>query len=171
MLPDCVLLTLPTHSALCCMVVLPPTKKRLPRLSTLCFPVAGRHIHTVAPSLACDYELVPTDTHCHHHTVPPPQFQTPVLHPHAGAYRGKNTMLGSELVCDSVLCVSAQELVGHAIVFHHVGQYVIGEAVPAHHVLPVSLVSTVRRDAQAGCSASSFNPQHHFHTHLLLLIQ
>ena len=54
-------------------------------------------------------------------------------------------MCGTKLVCDSVRCISALELVGHGVVFHHVGHYIIWVAVPAHHGLPVGLLSSHTR--------------------------
>ena len=32
------------------------------------------------------------------------------------------------------------KLIGHAVVFHHVGHHIIRVAVPAHHSLPVCLI-------------------------------
>jgi len=94
----------------------------------------------MAPSLACDYELVATDTHCHHHTVTPSLFHAPVLHPQAGAYRSEYAVRLPEPVRDVVTGVAALELMGHAVVFHHVGHHIVRVAVPAHHGLPVILL-------------------------------
>ena len=49
-------------------------------------------------------------------------------------------MCSPESVGDSVGGISAFKLVGHAVVFHHVGHHIIRVAVPAHHGLPVCLL-------------------------------
>ena len=51
-------------------------------------------------------------------------------------------MCSPESVSDSVGGISAFKLVGHAVVFHHVGHHIIRVAVPAHHSLPVCLLGS-----------------------------